>query len=917
MRHKRRRGLFYLASATFPAMVHASNHSNHKIADQLSVTDGIPSNNSHISKSTIGELQSLSRILKQIDSRNELSADAIEILDSLENAGSRHSYDDLTMHTSWLDEMERVVDRKIKQVGMRRMLTDSSHERDSDHRQQHRLETYRPNLRRGIIYPKVEPRVPHQQQHQQQQYQKRSVRKLDESGTIRLGNRSLSGTKSGKSELAVYVATYPPASSPHTFDTSNGDNDNYHNDDDDNVDDDDGTDTGDGGLGEEIQYVEDYEECYEYQHLEYDDDAGYLFEDLTPVIIEGGGDEHGDKNSEDKGDEDSEKYEVDHIGDSDKGDDDKKDDDDKDEGEKAEDDNDKEDNEEKDNDKEDEEDEKEEQGSQPNESEEKDEEEDDAVGNKDDDMTSDAGDISTEMPSVASATTSPSTASETASPTTVLDTASPTEAFETASPTIASETASPTPAPSIGLATPTPSIPATITPSVASSTVSPSIAQTSLGPSIVSGTASPSIASATTSPTIPSTTTTTTTILTPTASPTLTLRKLQSTMYVYDYAKSGKATKSAKHHISYSSSSSSSAMADTSQHNDETTLPGSNVDFVTIPNQHHGKSSKSASAKSGKTKSGKRCFIIKKDDEDDVRGGYCGKDYHDAALNCEVKCNSDADCSGEDLCFDGISECSPKPKDEGEKYCGEDFTEASKCADKCDTDSDCPNGESCYSDVTECAKEEKDQYCGTDEEDATKCATKCESDDDCPGDESCFSDISGCSEGEDNIQPTSAPTPTSCPDGCLDCDPEAPLLCPPPELKRVCDKHNNELYPLGDPREGEREANFIDCYEICKPSFCCIHDSASKEYAPSCSHEFDNCPLYYPCYIIWWKLHDTIGPATYMRVEQDEPFYEGVKFEYFQEDFAEDQSFFQQLFGHHFDVDDAPTDDTFENEENW
>jgi len=54
-----------------------------------------------------------------------------------------------------------------------------------------------------------------------------------------------------------------------------------------------------------------------------------------------------------------------------------------------------------------------------------------------------------------------------------------------------------------------------------------------------------------------------------------------------------------------------------------------------------------------------------------------------------------------------------------------------------------------------------------------------------------------------------------------------------------------------------------------------------------------------------------------MRVEQDEPFYEGVKFEYFQKDFAEDQTFFQQLFGHHFDTDDAPTDDTFENEEKW
>lgn len=360
-------------------------------------------------------------------------------------------------------------------------------------------------------------------------------------------------------------------------------------------------------------------------------------------------------------------------------------------------------------------------------------------------------------------------------------------------------------------------------------------------------------------------------------------------------------------------------MTETSK-DDDITESDRNVVYVTMPDLNHSKSSKSTSSKSGKTKSGKGCFIIKKDDEnkeeEGITDGYCGKDLDDASSNCEEKCKSDADCSGKDSCFGGISECSPDPEEEGEKYCGEDFNDATKCADKCDTDSDCSNGESCFSGVTECMKEEKYQYCGTDNKDATKCVTKCESDDDCTGEEICFAGITDCSEENgESSQPTS--TPTACPDGCLDCDSEAPLLCPPPELKRICDKHNNELYPPGDPREGEREANFIDCYEMCKPSFCCIHDSASKEYAPSCSHEFDNCPLYYPCYIVWWKLHDTIGPATYMRVEQDEPFYEGVKFEYFQQDFTKDQTFFQQLFGHHFDVDDAPTDDTFENEDNW
>lgn len=142
-----------------------------------------------------------------------------------------------------------------------------------------------------------------------------------------------------------------------------------------------------------------------------------------------------------------------------------------------------------------------------------------------------------------------------------------------------------------------------------------------------------------------------------------------------------------------------------------------------------------------------------------------------------------------------------------------------------------------------------------------------------------------------------------CPDGCPDCNPDSPLPCPPPEMKRICDKDNED-------------ANFIDCYQMCKPSFCCIHDSTSKEYSPSCSDEYENCFLYYPCYIIWWKLSDTIGPATYLRVEQDEEFY-NVDFSYLENDWEEDTMFFQQLFGHHFDVDDAPTDETFEDEENW
>jgi hypothetical protein len=52
-------------------------------------------------------------------------------------------------------------------------------------------------------------------------------------------------------------------------------------------------------------------------------------------------------------------------------------------------------------------------------------------------------------------------------------------------------------------------------------------------------------------------------------------------------------------------------------------------------------------------------------------------------------------------------------------------------------------------------------------------------------------------------------------------------------------------------------------------------------------------------------------------LEQNEPFYDGLDFTRLENDLASDQVFFQQLFGHHFDTDDVPTDDTFEDENNW
>jgi len=197
-------------------------------------------------------------------------------------------------------------------------------------------------------------------------------------------------------------------------------------------------------------------------------------------------------------------------------------------------------------------------------------------------------------------------------------------------------------------------------------------------------------------------------------------------------------------------------------------------------------------------------------------------------------------------------------------------------------------------------KEDEEEEEKDDEEEAEEEEEEVDTEDD---DEKDVNDNEEEEDDDETSTPTSMPTST-CTKGCIDCDPESPLPCPPSNLKRICDKDN-------------ADGNFFDCYESCKVSFCCIHDSLSKEYSPSCSKEYDNCPLYYPCYIIWWKLHDTIGPATYLRLEQNEPFYDGLDFDRLENDLAKDQQFFQQLFGHHFDTDDAPTDDTFEDENNW
>ena len=158
----------------------------------------------------------------------------------------------------------------------------------------------------------------------------------------------------------------------------------------------------------------------------------------------------------------------------------------------------------------------------------------------------------------------------------------------------------------------------------------------------------------------------------------------------------------------------------------------------------------------------------------------------------------------------------------------------------------------------------------------------------------------------DTAAPTTPQTalPTFTPGTFERCFPnDGPTVgCPNPDLAAICDKYNPT-------------ASFRDCYANCIIAFCCIHDSQSTR-APSCSQE-QNCRFFDPCYIIWFQLHDTIGPAPYLRLNQNEAFFD-INDDDFTQVIIDNPSFFDQLFGHHFQDDDLPlTDATFEDPNNW
>ena len=145
------------------------------------------------------------------------------------------------------------------------------------------------------------------------------------------------------------------------------------------------------------------------------------------------------------------------------------------------------------------------------------------------------------------------------------------------------------------------------------------------------------------------------------------------------------------------------------------------------------------------------------------------------------------------------------------------------------------------------------------------------------------------------------PTPTGSFTRCFVSD-SPDIGCPDADIGEKCDKFN----PV---------SSFSSCLATCIDAYCCIHDSPSNR-ATSCSQE-KNCVFFDPCYIVWFALHDTIGPAPYIRLNQNEPFFDENAAE-LQQIFVDRPDFFEQMFGHFFFTDDLPLDDaTFVDSNNW
>ncbi|EED91874.1 predicted protein [Thalassiosira pseudonana CCMP1335] len=110
--------------------------------------------------------------------------------------------------------------------------------------------------------------------------------------------------------------------------------------------------------------------------------------------------------------------------------------------------------------------------------------------------------------------------------------------------------------------------------------------------------------------------------------------------------------------------------------------------------------------------------------------------------------------------------------------------------------------------------------------------------------------------------------------------------CAPNNLDRICNKYS-------------LVGSFQRCIDACAPALCCIHSANPRknDVAPNCNRD-EHCGGYNYCYIAWWKLHDTVGPASFLRLEQDDDFYD-VKDDKYDANNIDDD-FQGQLFYHHF-----------------
>lgn len=148
----------------------------------------------------------------------------------------------------------------------------------------------------------------------------------------------------------------------------------------------------------------------------------------------------------------------------------------------------------------------------------------------------------------------------------------------------------------------------------------------------------------------------------------------------------------------------------------------------------------------------------------------------------------------------------------------------------------------------------------------------------------------------------------------------AAVPCAPTNLDQMCDKYDSN-----------NQGKFSLCFNACIPSFCCIHGKlmsvpcyissyeallnlpskffltssltssdappATNSIAPNCNTD-SNCAQYASCYIVWWKLHDTIGPATQLIIEQNDDFFD-VPNDFIQVDLTNEE-FYREMLFHHF-----------------